>query len=102
MTNKTNFKKMLLGLMGLVFCVALAAPQKASAQVVVGVGRPGVRVVLGAPAPYVYAAPAPYVYPYAYGPAYYGYGYGYRGYYGRGYYGRGYYGGRGYGHYGRR
>ncbi len=102
MTKQTMFKKMLLGLMGLAFCVALAAPQKASAQVVVGVGRPGVRVVLAAPAPYVYAAPvpAPYVYaPYAYPGPYYGYGY--RGYYGHGYYGRGYYG-RGYGHYGRR
>jgi len=80
-------KKMLLAMLGLVFAVALVAPPKANAEVVfgVGVGRPGVGVVVAAPRPYVYA-PAPYV---AYGPGYAYPGYvpgrvivGYRPYYG--------------------
>lgn len=68
-------KKMMFGLLALIFAVSLAAPAKANAGVVVGIGvAPVVRpygYVAVAPAPYV-AAPAPYVavapgyvYPYA-------------------------------------
>lgn len=101
-------KKTMQTMFGLLFAVALVAPSKANAQVVVGV-RPGARVAVGVtigPAPYVVApapvvvAPAPYA---VYGP---GYVYsaprvvvGYRGYPYR--YGYGYYPyGRGYGWYG--
>ena len=54
-------KKAALALFSLLFGIALIAPSKANAQVVVGV----------APRPYVYVAP-PYAYPpYVYRPYYY-------------------------------
>jgi len=64
------FKKTVLALFGLVFAMALVAPPKANAAVVVGVGvasGPGYGYVVARPRPYVYVAPAPYV---AYGPGY--------------------------------
>jgi hypothetical protein len=92
-------KKTLLAMFGLVFAIALVAPPKANAAVVIGVGvgpRPAYGFVVGHPRPYGYApyvAPAPYA---AYGPGYvyppyvypgrvvvgyrpYGYRYGWRG-----------------------
>ena len=84
-------KKTMIALLGLVLMFALAAPQKASAQVAIGIGV----------SPYGYVAPAPYPY---YACGYYPYypcGYPYYGgivvgggWYGGGW-GHGYYGYRG-------
>jgi hypothetical protein len=63
-------KKSVAALFGLVFAMALIAPPKASAEVVVGVGvhaRPGYGYVVARPHPYGFVAPAPYV---AYGAGY--------------------------------
>jgi hypothetical protein len=63
-------KKTVLALFSLVFAMALVAPPKANAAVVVGIGvgpRPAYGFVVAHPRPYVYVAPAPYV---AYGPGY--------------------------------
>lgn len=86
-------KKMALGLFSLVFAMALVAPPKANAAVVVGVGvgpRAGYGVVVARPRPYLYVAPAPYGTGYVYPPYVYpgrvavgfrpyGYRYGWRG-----------------------
>jgi hypothetical protein len=83
-------KKAALALFGLVFAMALITPQKANAQVSLGVTvGPIVR-------PYAYVAPYP-AYGYGYhGSNYYAPGYVYAPSYGYGYYGRGY--GYGYRH----
>jgi hypothetical protein len=63
-------KKSMLALLGLVFAMALVTPQKANAEVVVGVGlgaRPAYGYVVARPHPYGFVAPAPYV---AYAPGY--------------------------------
>jgi hypothetical protein len=63
-------KKTVLAMFGLVFALALVAPPKANAAVVIGVGvapRPGYGYVVARPRPYVYVAPAPFV---AYAPGY--------------------------------
>ena len=70
-------KKAALALFSMIFAVALMTPQKANAQVVVGV----------APRPYVYVAPPVYAPGYYYHRPYYAY----RGYYGPRYYGGHYY-----------
>ncbi len=58
-------KKSLAALFGLVFAMALIAPPKANAEVVIGVGvRPAYGYVVARPH---YVAPAPYV---AYAPGY--------------------------------
>lgn len=61
-------KKLLIALFGLVLAVALIAPPKANAAVVIGVGaRPAYGYVVARPHSYPYVAPAPYV---AYAPGY--------------------------------
>jgi len=63
-------KNSVAALFGLVLAMALIAPPKANAEVVVGVGvgvHPAYGYVVARPRPYVYVAPGPYV---AYGPGY--------------------------------
>jgi hypothetical protein len=79
-------KKAMFATVALMFATMLAAPSKASAQVVFRVGVGPVAVVAPAPAPVVVAAPYPYVAPgYVYpqvvvGARWYPRGYVYRGY----------------------
>lgn len=54
-------KKLVMALFGLIFGLALMAPSKANAQVVVGVGPVARPYVYVAPRPYYYGA---YAYPY--------------------------------------